>query len=826
MNPAAPVATLDLLLAHHGWMRDLARRLVLDPNRADDLEQQAWLAALQSPPTQGVHPRAWLATVLRNLVREGHRRDERRLRRERAAARSESLPGTSEVVAHAEAHGRLVRAVLALPEPFRETVLLRFYEGCPPREVARRLGIPVETVRSRTRRALERLRGDLDGEHGGDRRAWCLALLPLAGLDGNALAASGLGKGALLMSVGTKKGLVAVGLVAAGVGLWVGVGTGTASDVRSPAPAARERPAGAEPPPAALPESPVVPVAADPPVPPPPARDPPEPESPRPPPLRAPEAPIPAGPGPGPGSVPPVVTQAPEPPAPAPVATAAVKNAEARWERDTAWTCEQIWKLSKSLRQNGLAWTADALLHEVFTVDPDHAATREYFGYERTAQGWRWNDAARDTFRSQIDEEDPLARFVLDGRRRLAEGLCRRWNADARMWQKSAAASTDPGEAAAFADLARRAHERVLLFEGDGPTLAKLHEQAHAALGHPEIDGRFVTPYQAEMLRARGLRRETVQRLTAAPRRVEPIPPGGLFAQSGLSGAGARADHFAVHTVHDQATADRLCGHMERALDYAAAVWGLSEDTVEGRVLTAYLGVRDEAEMRRVIDGAGTDWTEAQRVAFARLGGTALPGGVFVGRSAAGGPDADDQAVNVAILYTARRARERMAGAQSGPEDWLWQSLATDASKHLLGTTLTRWGAFGDYGRGFQAAAGVDEWIALARRQVRIDDDVPLARMHRLTLAGHDFRGREMVKGFAFLQFVLETEPQRGPVFIRAALAEGTPAAAVRVFGPEILGERMPQAVDPVGVGELPAAHREVLETLDARYRDWILRAW
>ena len=38
----------ETLLAHVGWMRRMARSLVLDPDRADDLVQQTLLAALES----------------------------------------------------------------------------------------------------------------------------------------------------------------------------------------------------------------------------------------------------------------------------------------------------------------------------------------------------------------------------------------------------------------------------------------------------------------------------------------------------------------------------------------------------------------------------------------------------------------------------------------------------------------------------------------------------------------------------------------------------------------------------------------------------------
>jgi len=55
----------------------------------------------------------------------------------------------------------------------------RFLEELPPREVARRMGVKVETVRTRTKRALARLREGLDGEYG-ERKPWSLALSPLA----------------------------------------------------------------------------------------------------------------------------------------------------------------------------------------------------------------------------------------------------------------------------------------------------------------------------------------------------------------------------------------------------------------------------------------------------------------------------------------------------------------------------------------------------------------------------------------------------------------------------------------------------------------------
>jgi len=176
----SPAVTMDALLANSGWVRALALSLVRDGQGADDLVQEMWLRALESPPTRADTAGGWLATVLRNLARDGWRRDGRRTARESAAARPEALPPTSDLVARAEAHRTLIDHVTGLREPYRTVVLLRFFEDLPPREIARRLELPPATVRTQLHRALGMLRASLDGTPDG-RDGWALALLPLPG---------------------------------------------------------------------------------------------------------------------------------------------------------------------------------------------------------------------------------------------------------------------------------------------------------------------------------------------------------------------------------------------------------------------------------------------------------------------------------------------------------------------------------------------------------------------------------------------------------------------------------------------------------------------
>ncbi len=207
------------LFAHTAWVHRLAHGLVADPNLADDLAQETWLTVLQSPPRDGTSPRGWLATVLRNLRRESARGETRRQSREQSAARAEAQPDTLDVIARAAMHRELVEAVMSLREPFRTTILLRFFDEKPPREIARELDVPVHTVNSRLGRGLAELRAKLDTNRGGDRRAWMIAIAPLAERGASSTWASPTAPsaiGALVMETKWKIALVAV-LAVAGV---------------------------------------------------------------------------------------------------------------------------------------------------------------------------------------------------------------------------------------------------------------------------------------------------------------------------------------------------------------------------------------------------------------------------------------------------------------------------------------------------------------------------------------------------------------------------------------------------------------------------------
>jgi RNA polymerase sigma factor (sigma-70 family) len=167
----------EALLAHAGWVRDLARGLLRDPHSADDVVQETWLAALRRAPEDSSRLASWLARVARNFAGKRIRGDARRAGHERLAPEREPAPSPADLFERAALHREIVEAVLALDEPYRAAILLRYFEELTPRAIARRDGMPVRTVKTRLARGLEKLRSQLDARAGGNREAWLGALV-------------------------------------------------------------------------------------------------------------------------------------------------------------------------------------------------------------------------------------------------------------------------------------------------------------------------------------------------------------------------------------------------------------------------------------------------------------------------------------------------------------------------------------------------------------------------------------------------------------------------------------------------------------------------
>ncbi len=172
---------IEDLLANSRWISGLARRLILDSGLAEDVIQDAYVVALENRARIRGRMSGFVAGVIRKLASSSRRGAARRSERELAAARPDDGRDDVDVstsVANVELQKRLADALLALREPYRRALLLRFVEDLPQREIARRLGVPLATVNSQITRGLAILRETLARD--GDATPWLSAALPLA----------------------------------------------------------------------------------------------------------------------------------------------------------------------------------------------------------------------------------------------------------------------------------------------------------------------------------------------------------------------------------------------------------------------------------------------------------------------------------------------------------------------------------------------------------------------------------------------------------------------------------------------------------------------
>ena len=188
LPPMSFPQSADELLRHAAWVRRVARALVRGADRVDDLEQETWLAALSRPPRHGGDKRSWLGAVTRNVARHLFRGEATRARHEQAQAQIQgtaraspaTAPAAGEIVARAEIQQRVAAAVLALEEPYKSTLLARYFDELPPTEIARTLDVSVETVKTRLKRGLAQLRERLDSLKWNEPTLEA-ALMPLCG---------------------------------------------------------------------------------------------------------------------------------------------------------------------------------------------------------------------------------------------------------------------------------------------------------------------------------------------------------------------------------------------------------------------------------------------------------------------------------------------------------------------------------------------------------------------------------------------------------------------------------------------------------------------
>jgi RNA polymerase sigma-70 factor (ECF subfamily) len=243
--------TIEEMLEHSDWVHRLARQLLGNRESAEDVVQDAWLAALDRPPRIRSSLGGWLRSAIRHAAIRRDRSEAIRRRHETAAARTESAPAAAELVARAQGQRVVASLVLDLPEPYRSTLLLRYFEGRSFAEIARDSGTPESTVRVHHLRALKELRERLLAREKGDPDAWraVSALLSAAGVPTKSATLGA--AGAIIMTVKTKAGLIALGCLLLAGGTWwklqergtpaAGIGTSPPGAPAPPAPSSADR---------------------------------------------------------------------------------------------------------------------------------------------------------------------------------------------------------------------------------------------------------------------------------------------------------------------------------------------------------------------------------------------------------------------------------------------------------------------------------------------------------------------------------------------------------------------------------------------------------
>jgi RNA polymerase sigma-70 factor (ECF subfamily) len=205
------------------WMRRLVRKLVRDTAGAEDVVQEAQLAALRRRRAGAPVERGWLARVALNFARRQRRDESTRSAHEQRGARDEAAPAADELAERLDAQRTLAEELRALPEPYRSTLVRSYFDGWSAARIAREAGCPATTVRTRLERGLELLRERLDRRHGG-RREWLSALAPLAlpqlppWLDAPSAPFANLVQGVLLMKLGVQIFTALAVVAALGVG--------------------------------------------------------------------------------------------------------------------------------------------------------------------------------------------------------------------------------------------------------------------------------------------------------------------------------------------------------------------------------------------------------------------------------------------------------------------------------------------------------------------------------------------------------------------------------------------------------------------------------
>ena len=149
----------QLYARHRGGLYRYFFRQVCDTTTANDLYQGTWEKIIRSRRSfrRGAPFTAWMYRIARNHLVDHYRR-QRPVDNVEMDGLTGDNPGPSQHASREQRHAELRSRILALPREQRETLLLKLESGLKLEEIAVVTGVSRETVKSRLRYAVKKLK--------------------------------------------------------------------------------------------------------------------------------------------------------------------------------------------------------------------------------------------------------------------------------------------------------------------------------------------------------------------------------------------------------------------------------------------------------------------------------------------------------------------------------------------------------------------------------------------------------------------------------------------------------------------------------------------
>ena len=146
-----------------GSVYSLALGMLRDPQAAQDVTQDVflgiWRGAGEFDPRRG-RARAWIRALAHHKTVDAVRRQQRRVTEQLGESAGHDRDVLAETMQRLES-GHVREALMALSREQRQAIVLAYYGGYTQQEIAKRVGAPLGTIKTRMRDGLQRLRSTL-----------------------------------------------------------------------------------------------------------------------------------------------------------------------------------------------------------------------------------------------------------------------------------------------------------------------------------------------------------------------------------------------------------------------------------------------------------------------------------------------------------------------------------------------------------------------------------------------------------------------------------------------------------------------------------------